>query len=62
MEGRFMVEDPKKIVATMKITMPISEWEELRDQLNRKWPSNDLLNLITDLISQARKVFYPSEG
>ena len=61
MKARFMVEEPGEIIATMKITMPIKEWIELRDQLANSWPSSDLSRNITDLVVQARKVFYASE-
>ncbi len=60
MDGRFMMENPEKLMATMKITASVKEWEELRDQLTRDWPSWQFSNLITDLITQARKVIYPT--
>lgn len=60
MQARFMIEKPDEIVATMKLTMPVKEWEELRDQLSSKWPSHDFSRAINDLLSQARKVVYPS--
>lgn len=58
MKARFMVESPDEIEATMKITMTIREWTELRDQLANKWPSSRLSSFITDLVMQARKVYY----
>lgn len=58
MRSRFMLEDPKNIEATMKITMPLRQWEELRSQLQDKWPSSDLSSHINSLLSQGRKVFY----
>jgi len=58
MDARFMFENPKEIVAEMKIRMLISEWEELRDQLQNKYPSWWLSSAITNLLSQARKVLY----
>lgn len=60
MKARFMIEEPAKIEATMKITMSVKNWEELRDQLEMKWPSSELSGKITDLLVQARKVFYTS--
>jgi hypothetical protein len=60
MKARFMIENPDDIEATMKITMSIKDWVELKDQLGDKWPSSDLYSKITDLIIQARKVFYTS--
>ncbi len=62
MEGRFLANEPEQIVFTMKITATAKEWEELRDQLAQKWPSSRLSNMITDLLSQARKVFYEEKS
>lgn len=58
MECRFMIDEPSEIEATMKITMPIKEWEELREQLQQAYPAWRLSAAISDLLSQARKVFY----
>jgi len=61
MKARFMIEAPDKIEATMKITMTIKEWTELRDQLANQWPSWELSRNITDLITQARKIYYAEQ-
>ena len=61
MHARYMIEKPEDIQCTMKITMTLKHWGELRDQLERKWPSGELSGTITDLISQARQVFYAKE-
>ena len=58
MEARFMIENPDKVEATMKITMSIKDWTELRDQLAKAYPSWKLSSMITNLLGQARKVFY----
>ena len=58
MKARFMIESPDEINATMKITMTVKEWTELRDQLDNKWPSWKLSSAISDVLSQARKVYY----
>ncbi len=58
MKARFMIEKPDDMAAKMVITMTVGEWTELRDQLAHKWPSSQLSGMITDLLSQARKVFY----
>ena len=58
MRARFMFENPSDIEATMKITMSIKEWENLRDQLAERWPSARLSMCITSLLSEARKVAY----
>jgi len=53
-----MIENPQEVVATMKLTMTIKEWEDLRDQLQTAWPSGRLTSYITELLADARKVFY----
>ena len=58
MEARFMIENPQSVVCEMKIKMTVKEWEDLRDQLQKSFPSWRLSNAITDLLAQARKVFY----
>lgn len=34
MKARFMIENPDEVEATLKITMTVKEWTELRDQLS----------------------------
>jgi len=58
MKARFMIESPDEMVATMKITMTVKEWGELRDQLESKWPSSRLSCAITSVLIEARKVYY----
>ena len=58
MRARFFIEAPDEIEATMKITMSVKEWTELRDQLAREWPSCRFGDAITSVLSQARKVYY----
>jgi hypothetical protein len=64
MQARFMAEKPEDIEFTMKITMPAKDWCELRDQLKSncgfRWPAVELARNIDDLLSQARKTFYPA--
>jgi len=62
MKAILTMEDPGNIEATMKITMTLEAWTNLRDQLQDKWPSSDLSCTINDLIMQSRKVFYPEPG
>lgn len=61
MKVRFMLESPGEVEATMKITMPVNEWENLRDQLSEKWPSSRLSVAITNLLIDARRVIYAPE-
>jgi hypothetical protein len=59
--ARFLIENPDDLEATMKITMKLKEWIELRDQLQNAWPSSRLSGAITSVIAEARKTFYPVE-
>lgn len=60
--ARFLAENPDQIVFTMKLTMTAKEWCDLRDDLeNGKYTSSQLKWAITDLLSQARKTFYPQK-
>jgi len=67
MECRLKCEKPGEIVYTMTITMSADQWCTLRDQLqeaktNYIWPASDLVRQITDLLGQARKVYWPLEA
>ncbi len=61
MRARFLIENPDDITCTMKLTMTVKEWTELRDQLTEQWPSWDLSRAITSVISQARKIYYEEQ-
>lgn len=61
MQARFMIEKPDDIQATMKITMSVKEWTAIRDQLADTWPSWQFSVAITQIISDARKVYYADE-
>ena len=58
MLARFSIINPQKIEAKMEIMMTIEEWEQLRDQLENRWPSSRLSLAVSNLLSQAKKVFY----
>lgn len=58
MKARFMLENPDEIQATMKITMRVKDWKELRDQLAQKWPSSQLSVAITSVVAEASKAYY----
>jgi hypothetical protein len=58
MKARFMIENPDEMEATIKITMPVKEWIELRDQLAEKWLSSRLSMAITSVVNEARQVYY----
>ena len=61
MRARFMIENPQEIECTMKLTMNVKEWEDLRDQLNTTWPSSRLSQAITEILSEVRKVYYAKD-
>jgi hypothetical protein len=58
MKAQFKFERPEEIEATMTVTMPIREWEKLRDQLAEKWPSSRLCTCITNLLIEAHRTAY----
>lgn len=59
---RMMVEDPDRVQVTIKITMSIKEWTDLRDQLSKEWPSSNLSYQITDVVGKMRRVVYAEEA
>lgn len=63
MQTRLKCEKPGEIEYTLTITMKADEWEKLRDQLDkvpyRAWPASNLISDITDLLAQARKIYWP---
>lgn len=62
MKCRLTCENPADIVYTLTVTMTAGEWERLRNQMEQidiSWPAIDLQRQITDLLSQARKVYWP---
>ena len=62
MKARFMIEAPQEVECTMKLTMSVKEWEDLRTQLEDKWPSSRLSQGITQILSEVRKVYYAKEN
>jgi hypothetical protein len=59
---RMMIENPDGVQVTIKMTMSIKEWTDLRDQLANKWPSSNLSSHITSVVGQMRKVVYAEEA
>lgn len=55
------VEDPDAIEMTMRITMPLKSWRELKDQMPTEWPAMGLREKITDMVIKAERHFYGSE-
>lgn len=58
MTARIMIENPRDVVVTLKITAPIHDLEDLRDQLSRAYPSWAFSAILTDAITKARAVVY----
>lgn len=58
MQCRLKCEKPDEIEYTVTITMKAKDWERLREQLTREWPSSDLGYHINDLLAQARKIYW----
>lgn len=61
MNIRMKCEKPGDIDYTLTITMKASEWEQFREQLDRRWPSSRFTDAINDLLGQARKIYWPAE-
>jgi hypothetical protein len=62
MQARLKCEKPDEIEFTLTVTMPAKEWEKLREQFgDRTWqyPASDLCRAINDMLTQARKVYWP---
>lgn len=60
-ESRFSFDDPRRLEATVKITMTVAEWIRLRDQLEDKsdaWPYSDFQSVIADVLDQVSKDYY----
>lgn len=66
MEFRLKCEKPGEIVYTLTATMTADEWEKVRENLtegNAAYyePGGKLKNAITDLLAQARKIYWPND-
>ena len=61
MKTSLKCENPDDIEFTMTITMSAEEWERLRDQLVTAYPSWRLSGAISDLLGQARKIFWTTD-
>ena len=61
MRARMMVERPDDIEMTLKLTMPMSDWDKLRDQLNQSYPGWRLSAAINQMMASARKVHRADE-
>lgn len=69
MQFRLKCEKPGEIEYTLTATMTAAEWEKVRERLdagNTPYyePGGKLVSAISDLLAQARKIYWPesSEG
>lgn len=46
------IANPEAIEVTVTMRMPLRHWQQLRDQLESKWPSSDLHRDLSALIRQ----------
>ena len=58
MKAKLELANVKDLEATMTITMRISDWMELKEQLGGNWPSWKFGSCIRELIEKATKEFY----
>jgi hypothetical protein len=58
MKGSFKLLEPRKMQATVTLTMPIEDWVVLSGQLNTYWPSSDLNMVIRKLVTEAERTFW----
>ncbi len=58
MQGKFHLVDTDRQLASMTISMTMADWKKLKSQLDEKYPSRSLDNLIFDLVSRAENALY----
>lgn len=59
MKGEFSANNPQDIEFTLTLTMKLKDWLELKKQLTTDYPSWRVGEEISDMVMQAKKVFYP---
>lgn len=57
LKAKIAIESPGEVMATMTITMPVSEWEQIRGQLESRWPASQLSSAISQLVRKASESF-----
>lgn len=55
------IEKPEDVEVSLTITMTAKQWDELRSQLQDKWPSWQMSAAITGLLSQVRKIVWDDQ-
>lgn len=61
MDGRLKVEKPDEMVYEVTLRGTVKEFEKLRDQLQKEWPAHTLSGIITNVLAQARKIYWVEE-
>ena len=61
MEAKFKVTKPENIEFSLTMTLPLSEWQTIKDQLrvDYKYPYNKLTSAVSSMVLQATATFYP---
>lgn len=67
MNFRLKCEKPGEIEFTLTATMTADQWEHLRETLHKapgsySGPAGALTGAIDDLLSQARKIYWPADS
>jgi len=61
MASMAIIENPDKIECTLSFTMTLAKWKEIRETLRIEkdgFAELEIINQITDLVSQLEKTFY----
>ncbi len=61
MKASMKVEKPGEIEMTATLTMTMAQWDDVRKQLEHKWPSTWLSSVIHEMLMDAQRVYYPSD-
>ena len=56
MKGSYEFTDTDNISATLTVTMKISEWKNLKDQLLEKYPAWKFASMIQDMVCKAEGI------
>lgn len=57
LKAKIAIESPGDVMATMTITMPVREWEQIRSQLECRWPASQLSAAISQLVRKSSESF-----
>ena len=57
MKATFRIIETADIEATMTLTMPVSEWKALKNQLPHAWPGYKLSSAIQELVNKVEATF-----